>query len=384
MSHCPILNNLQRNKKVKSGKIKIGLIGEQFRNHSVWNAITKGWLFNLDKNKFEVHIFDLGNVCDDQTKFAKKIAASYTKKQYSIIEWANVIVSKDIEVLIYPEIGMHALTLQLANLRLSSIQIAAWGHPETSGLPTIDYFISAELFETAYSQNAYTENLIKLPNLGCNFSRNPNPTSDIDMQKFGLDAEVPILLCPGVPFKYAPDYDWVIVDIAKRLGKCKLVFFNYQKNWTSIFKMRLEKSFNNANLILDDYVIFLPWLKTAEFYGLMKRADLFLDTIGFSGFNTAMQAIECALPIVTREGKFMRGRLASGILKRMGMSELITNTEEKYIELAVNLAKDQEYRNRVSEKIIEMRDILYEDVDPIRALEDFLIIKCRRYHDSEF
>jgi hypothetical protein len=50
----------------------------------------------------------------------------------------------------------------------------------------------------------------------------------------------------------------------------------------------------------------------------MKQARLYLDTIGFSGFNTAMLAVECGLPVVTREGRFMRGRLASGHSKAYG------------------------------------------------------------------
>jgi len=63
----------------------------------------------------------------------------------------------------------------------------------------------------------------------------------------------------------------------------------------------------------------------------MNRYCVFLNTIGFSGFNTAIQANECALPIVTIEGKFMRGRLASGILKRISMGELVTKSEAEYI-----------------------------------------------------
>ena len=55
---------------------------------------------------------------------------------------------------------------------------------------------------------------------------------------------------------------------------------------------------------------------------------MYLDSIGFSGFNTALQAVECGLPIVTREGRFMRGRLASGILKRMGLQDLVAADEE--------------------------------------------------------
>jgi predicted O-linked N-acetylglucosamine transferase (SPINDLY family) len=110
----------------------------------------------------------------------------------------------------------------------------------------------------------------------------------------------------------------------------------------------------------------------------MKCADAYLDTIGFSGFNTAMQAVECGLPIVAREGRFMRGRLASGILKRMGLSELVATSEEDYIAIAVRLAQDAEYRRRMRERIVKTRHILFGDLAPVRALEEFLINASRQ------
>ena len=112
----------------------------------------------------------------------------------------------------------------------------------------------------------------------------------------------------------------------------------------------------------------------------MQKADVFLDTIGFSGFNTAIQAIECGLPIITREGLFLRGRLASGILRRMGVTELITSNEAEYVNLVVRLVQDRDYRNAVQEKIIANRSILFDDLEPIRALEQFLVgqVKANR------
>jgi predicted O-linked N-acetylglucosamine transferase (SPINDLY family) len=104
----------------------------------------------------------------------------------------------------------------------------------------------------------------------------------------------------------------------------------------------------------------------------MRRADVFLDPIGFSGFNTAIQAVECGLPIVTREGRFMRGRLASGILDRMGLSDLVARNEEDYIEFAVKLASDAAYRQEVRARMEQARPILYNDLEPVRALEAFL------------
>ena len=369
------LHNLRYELKTKDKKIKLGIVGEQIRNHSVWNAITKGLLFNLDPSKFEVHIFHLGSDADEDTYAARIKATSFNNNCSSLLGWAKAITEKNIDVLLYPEIGMDPLTTQLACLRLAPIQLASWGHPETTGLPTIDYYLSAELFENDSSQDAFTETLVKLPNLGCYYSRLPIVTAEFDFEAFGIDPNEPILICPGTPFKYAPQNDWILADIARHLDKGKLIFFDYQNNFTQILKLRLKKVFNEASLVLGDHVIFVPWLKPSEFYGLMKRADVYLDTIGFSGFNSAMQAVDCALPIVTRESNFMRGNFASGILKKMAIPELIAKTDMAYVELAIRLVQDGLYRNQIKNRIIQTRDILYDDIESIHAFENFLLRK---------
>jgi protein O-GlcNAc transferase len=369
------LHNLQYDLKIEDKRIKLGVVGEQIRYHSVWNAITKGLVSNLDASKFEVHIFHLGSDVDEETCAARLKAASFNNNYSSLLDWAKAITEKKIDVLLYPEIGMDALTTQLACLRLAPIQLVSWGHPETTGLPTIDYYLSAELFENESSQDAYTETLVKLPNLGCYYSRLPIVIAKFDFEAFGIDPNEPILICPGTPYKYAPQNDWILADIARRLGKGKLIFFDYQTNFTQILKLRLKKVFNEANLALSDYVVFIPWQKPGEFYGLMKCADVYLDTIGFSGFNSAMQAVDCALPIVAKECNFMRGNFASGILKKMAIPELIAKTDNAYVELAVRLVQDSLYRNQIENRIIQTRDTLYDDIESIRAFENFLLKK---------
>ena len=74
----------------------------------------------------------------------------------------------------------------------------------------------------------------------------------------------------------------------------------------------------------------------------------------------------------------MRGRLASGILKRMGLSELVATSEEDYIAIAVRLAQDAECRRRTRERIVETRHILHDDPAPVRTLEEFLINASRQ------
>ena len=359
---------------IASERIKVGIVSSHFYEHSVWNAIVKGWVQHLNPDIFETHLFYLGSFTDQETLLAKSITTSFAENLDSLGDSVNAILEKQVDVLIYPEIGMDELSCKLANLRLAPIQIATWGHPETTGLPTIDYFISARGFEPANPTDYYSEKLVQLPNLGCYYTDRSVTPSDFDLQSFGIDTSSTLLLCPGTPFKYAPEHDKVLVSIAKELSKCQFIFFeNQEKSLSATLKDRLTKTFESNSLNAADFIRFIPWQKTEAFYGLMQKADVFLDTIGFSGFNTAIQAIECGLPVVTREGLFLRGRLASGILKRIGMNELIANNEAEYVALVVKLVKDRQYKKVVQEKINASRSILFDDLEPIRALEQFLI-----------
>jgi predicted O-linked N-acetylglucosamine transferase (SPINDLY family) len=78
------------------------------------------------------------------------------------------------------------------------------------------------------------------------------------------------------------------------------------------------------------------------------------------------------VPIVTVEGRFLRGRLASGILGRIGLRELVASSAEEYVTLATRLARDHAYRKTVRERIEAGRHVLFDDDAPIRALEAFL------------
>jgi predicted O-linked N-acetylglucosamine transferase (SPINDLY family) len=103
----------------------------------------------------------------------------------------------------------------------------------------------------------------------------------------------------------------------------------------------------------------------------MQRAHLLLDTLGFSGFNTAIQSIECGLPVVAREGEFMRGRLASGILRHIGMDALVATSDEAFVDSTVALTRDSARRNALRDEMIRQRGALFGDTAPVRALERF-------------
>jgi predicted O-linked N-acetylglucosamine transferase (SPINDLY family) len=291
-----------------------------------------------------------------------------------IVDWAKVIRNRGLDAIIFPEIGMHEITLALASVRLARRQFAAWGHPETTGLPTIDGYLSAELLEPAGAEAHYTERLVRLPNLGVHCRPYGIGSAPFDLGSVGVACERPIFICPGVPFKYRPEDDQVFVEIARRLRHCTFIFFQHRvAELSNKLLGRIAAAFRAAGVDPSRYLRSIPWQPRAAFFGLLRQADVYLDTIGFSGFNTMMQAMECHLPCVTYDGRFMRGRLGSGILRRLEMPEWVAADKEHYVDLACTLGANSDCRARARETIREREAILYEDVGAVDMLTNVLL-----------
>jgi protein O-GlcNAc transferase len=351
---------LSRPPKRARAKPRIGIVSAHIYQHSVWDALVRGWVERLSQSA-ELHLFHLGGGDDAETAFARKRAAKLHSGWRPFDQWAPLIHGSELDLVIYPEVGMDATTTKLASMRLAPVQAASWGHPETTGLPTIDWYLSAELLEPAGAQANYTEKLVALPNLGVHIA--PGKPSQPREEEL-------VLVCPGTAFKYAPQLDGVLAEIAKRVPAARLVFFRGKPEaLAERLRERLRDSFRKAGADFERQVAFLPWQTREQFRALLGRAALYLDTIGFSGFNTAVQALECGLPIVAREGRFLRGRLASGPLRHIGLGELVADSDQAYVELAVALAGDAARRQSLRQRIAAGRARLYRDPAPLDALE---------------
>jgi len=101
-------------------------------------------------------------------------------------------------------------------------------------------------------------------------------------------------------------------------------------------------------------------------------SDVFLDSIGWSGCNSALECLTQALPIVTFEGATMRGRHSAAILRMIGVEDTIATTVDDYVAIATRLGKDAQFRRAISSRMAENRHKIYRDRAPVAALEDFL------------
>lgn len=356
----------------RQSRVKIAFVSAYVASHPVHMAITRGWIRRLDRRRFALEVFHLGTKSDAETAAVRGDAVHFVEGARGIEEWARAILERSPDILIYPELGMDQMALQLASMRLAPVQLTAWGHPMTSGLPTIDYFLSADAFEPADGEQHYSERLVRLPNLGCYYE--PPDAAPGAQPVDSAASAAPVFVCAGTPFKYAPQHDVLLVEIARRLGRCQFHFFSYADGALSRrLLQRLCAAFSAAGLDGASHLVLRPWARPAEFRALLRSADVLLDTVGFSGFNTVMQALACGLPVLTCRGRFMRGRLGAGVLERLSMPELVAPTSQAFVERAVWLAEDHLARSKMRRTVRERLPHVYLDHSVIRSLEACLL-----------
>jgi len=108
-----------------------------------------------------------------------------------------------------------------------------------------------------------------------------------------------------------------------------------------------------------------------KFLGLLMLADAVLDIPTFSGGNSSLEALAIGAPIVTWPQDFMRGRVTAAFYRQMELSDLIATDAESYLELALRLARDTDFKHKMQADIKANAGKLYENHETIREMERF-------------
>jgi protein O-GlcNAc transferase len=352
-------------------KIRIGYVSTFMYDHTVGNFLS-GWLENHDKGEFEIHSYHMGRKVDHLTRHIRNASHHFHCFAGDMAAAARQMDRDNLHLLIYSDIGMAPVTLQLAALRLAPIQCKGWGHPVTTGLPTIDYYLTSDLMEPEDAESHYSETLVRLPNLALCYRPPQLPTPPKTRTGLGLPNDRFIYLSTQSIFKYLPQHDDIYPRIAKAVPRACFVFLgNESAAATSKFKTRLAKAFSAFELDAEAYCLISKRLNFKDFLSLNMAADVLLDSLEWSGGKTTLEALSCGLPVVTLPGRYMRGRHAYAMLKMMGLSDTIADDKAAYCAIAVQLARDTAFLSRIKTFILQNRSLLYHDRSFIKALETF-------------
>jgi CRISPR-associated protein Csy1 len=354
-------------------RLRIGFLSHFFYNCVVGRYFAS-WITGLDKSRFESFVYYSNETMADDTRSIA--AAADTFRHVSgrpLAAIARAVIADELDVLVYPELGMHPETFALAALRLAPVQCAGWGHPTTTGLAQIDWFIAPGDMEPGDGEAHYTERLARLPGLGTRYAMPGADPDPADRAALGIPEDRTAYFVPQSLFKIHPANDELIAQVLARDPRgVALLFPSSLEPLTRVFRERLGRSLARHGMAIDERVRFLPFVPHKEYLRINRACDLMLDTLHWSGGNTSLDALACGLPVVTLPGRLMRGRQSAAMLRQVGVPELVTENAEAYVETAVRLGRSRDERRALSERIVRGAGELFDRTEPLRAFEAFL------------
>lgn len=368
---CPELNFTAPTLGSNGGeKIAIGFASSNLCNHTV-GKLYRGVIANLDRERFDVRVFNGSKVNDEISRFIADNCDRYDVLPSSLSESQQMLAAAGLDILFYPDIGMDPLSYFLAFSRLAPVQVAGWGHPVTTGLETIDYFVSAMDLENdnaELAQSLYTEALWRLRHPPV-YLYPPQSVVPSDCPDLSFAEGKTIYCCPQALFKIHPEFDPMFCQILEKDRNGVAVFIEGLPGWSE----RLRARWQRINADLENRIHFLPHLGQAAFLALLKASHVILDTPHHSGGLSSAEALSMGKAIITWPNTFrLFARTTYGYYRQIGVEDCIAVDAAEYVRIAIRLGTDQAFRSRIEERIAANRHKLIERTEVVDELGDLL------------
>ena len=357
------------NKQIK----KLGFISTNFRLHSVGRDRI-GIIRNMNRDLFDIVIFHFEEYNNDiyfNLLKSSGIKNIVLKGDFNI--WIKIIENENLDILVYADIGMQEETYLLAHTRLAPIQITTYGHSESSGIDTIDYYLSSELYELSNCcEEHYSEKLILQKSLGTFYydryydfiknSKDLNYTLKLDNDKIYLT---------NLQYLHKnSESDFILYEkIFNNIPNVFIIFVNGigEQSHETLLKEKLAKYM--------DRIIILPKLATSNYYELIKLSYLILDTYPHGGCNSTLESFYYNKIVITYPSKFLRGRFTQGFYKKMGILDecnCIVSSLDEYIEKIIFFLNNPNEKEKIEQLININKHKLYNDLESVYEWNNIL------------
>jgi len=344
-------------KRLKDSRIRIGFFSSFFYRHAV-SFFYSNLIRKLPKD-FHVSLFYCpGKKIDMITRQLKRRADTFLTPPADLKTCRKLISQAQLDLLIYPSIGMQALPYYLGMTRLAPVQATLIGHPTTTGLPHIDYYFSGDIFETPEADDHYSETLLRIKGMPLDYDAPIIKPGLFENEGVKLPENKNLYTCPMSLFKVQPDFDQLVIDILDQDPHGVILFFKHY-GIENALRSRLEKKFP----LHMDRIVFLEKLPFVKFLYVLKKSTVLLDTFPFSGGNTALVAFAMGTPIVTLPNDFLCGRFCAGYYQYMGMTDCIAKTKKDYVHIATKLGMNPDYRTHIADEIKQKRGVLFNNTE---------------------
>lgn len=336
---------LEAIKRKPVGKIRIGYISPDLRYHVVLRFC---WvmLANYDKEHFEVYCYHNNPNEDNYSEDIKAMTDNWRNISGMKAEQAAKVIYDDkIDILVDLAGHTKGSGLPVMAYKPAPVQISGIGYFATTGLKTVDYFISDKYL--ASEPECFVEDIIALEHSH---------------------------------FCYAPLYEAPETGMAPCLEKGYITFGSFNairkindevlELWTEILKAVPDSHLLLKGSVFDDeygYELFCQrlakygidvqskdWQERIELRGFSNEylqeyldMDIALDTFPYPGGGTTCDALYMGVPVITLSGNSHGERFGKSLLENIGLSEFVVYNKQSYFDLAVALAGDKEIINNL-------------------------------------
>lgn len=352
------------------GKLKVGIVSGHLGRHSVGVWYRKLMRLLIESDRFETVLFVYGDIVDARLKEAAESRGAYVTLGDTLEEARTAIELRSPDLLLHVDLFLHTFLYFLAFSRLAPVQALLIGHPCTSGIPAIDYFVSNEFQDSEHAQAHYSERLVRLPQIVVHVPRSEPPAEPLSRAELGWLDDSRYYVCPMMLQKLHPDFDSALAAILRRDAQGEVVLFADKTH--PLWQRKLEERFARTMPDVADRVAFRPFAPTREFLSILLAADCVLDTFHFSGGVTSYVVLSLGLPLVTLPGELFRSRMTAGMYWQAGVTDCIAHSPEHYVELALAFAADPAARAAFRAKIVAAQPKLFETTSAVDVLADWM------------
>ena len=342
-------------------KIRVGVLNSHFGLQTE-TFVTLPAL-HLDKDRFEVHLFcgvkNPGPVEDR----CRSLAKGFHLLPESIQERVQMIRNAKLDVLILGT-NITAVTNQIALLaafRMAPIQVVSHCSPMTSGFKNSDAFLSGSLaYREGVSEAEFSEKLILLdgPPVCLDYSCEPAALGLVppDRSQLGIPADAVVFFNAASCYKIPLELLHLWVRLLKEVPSSVLCLLPFNPNWASKlpetrFRALLESVLAEHGVEKNRVFLGPKLPNRAAVMNFERIADVYLDTLPFSGSISTVDPLQLGIPVVACDGETTRSRCSGAQLRELGLDELVGQNEEEYFAKVLHLARDQEYRSSISSRI---------------------------------
>ena len=328
-------------------KIRVAFISADFRNHPV-SQLTINLFESFDKERFEITALALGPESTDEITGRLKAAFDRFIWVDTLSDEEVAKLSRDLEIDIAVDLGGYTANCRTGIFarRAAPIQMAYLGYPSTTGAPYFDYLVSDETIIPEDSRKFYSEKIAYVPIYQVNDKKQISEKV-FSRSEFGLPENGVVFCCFNNPYKITPEIFDIWVDILKAVDGSVLWFYEkYEITSINLRKEAIKRGIDPERLIFAKYMNSME-----EHLARYALADLFLDTLPYNAHTTAGDALWAGLPVLTRLGNSFAARVAGGLLRAVGIPELVTSSIEEYRDLAIRLAKNPDELKAIREKL---------------------------------